>query len=140
MMATPSSTTVSSSSATAVAAPPSPTRTQEEARAAVLASLSSAGSFHDSKYLTRASDLHANSSAIAKQESELLKSSKALAKESDKWQKELDKATKGVKEVGDLQNWAEMLEREFCVLEETLRLAEGGEREESASGGSEWRV
>jgi hypothetical protein len=135
-LTTASSNTASS---TAITTPPSPTRTQEEARAAVLASLQSAGSFHDSKYLTRASDIHSNSHALAKQEFELQKSTQALAKESDKWQKELAKATKGLNEVGDLQNWAEMLEREFCVLEETLRLAEGEERVESASGGSEWR-
>jgi hypothetical protein len=32
-----------------------------------------------------------------------------------------------------------MLERDMLVLEETLRLVEGEERPESASGGSEWR-
>ena len=31
------------------------------------------------------------------------------------------------------------MEREFMVLEETLRLAEGEEAVQSASGGSQWR-
>lgn len=129
---------ISTSSTTAVASEGS--RTQEEARAAVLASLESAGSAYDNQFKRRATDLHANAKAIAKQEAEVKEQAAALAKESAKWQKELDKATKGVKEIGDVQNWAEMMERDLMVLEETLRLAEGGEQFESASGGSSWRL
>lgn len=114
-------------------------RSQEEARAAVLASLESAGSSYDNKFQHRATDLHANAKAIAKQEAEVKQQAAALAKESAKWQKELDNAIKGVKEIGDVQNWAEMMERDLMVLEETLRLAEGGEQFDSASGGSSWR-
>ena len=113
-------------------------RAQEEARAAVLGSLESAGSNYDTQYRRRAADLHSNATAIIKQEAELKKQTVALAKESAKWQKELDKTTKGLNEFGDLQNWAEVMERDFLVLEETLRLAEGGEAVESASGGSQW--
>ncbi|KAF2768207.1 hypothetical protein EJ03DRAFT_274737 [Teratosphaeria nubilosa] len=115
------------------------TRAQAEARAAVLASLETAGSNYDSRYQQRAKDLHSNAAAIAKQEAELAKQTSALAKESAKWQKELDRATKGLNRFGDVQNWTEMMEREFCVLEETLRLVEGGERMEMESGGSQWR-
>lgn len=124
-------------SSTAVASDSS--GSQAEARAAVLASLESAGSNYDSKFQRRATDLHTNASAIAKQESQLKEETKALAKESAKWQKELDKATKGLNEFGDMQNWAEVMERDFLVLEETLRLAEGGQETASASGGSQWR-
>ncbi|KAK0356047.1 hypothetical protein LTR91_007527 [Friedmanniomyces endolithicus] len=114
-------------------------RAQAEARAAVQASLESDGSAYDAKYQRRATDLHANARAISKQEDQLKKNAAALAKESDKWQKELDKATKGLNEFGDLQNWAEMMERDFLVLEETLRLVEGTDAVESASGGSRRR-
>lgn len=124
------------SSSTAVASDSS--RAQLEARAAVLASLGSAGSSYDSQYQRRATDIHSNASAIAKQEGELKKQTAALAKESAKWQKELDKATKGLNEFGDMQNWAEMMERDFMVLEETMRLVEGKDAVESASGGSQW--
>ena len=127
----------STTSSTAVASDSS--RAQEEARAAVLASLESAGSNYDSQFQRRAADLHANSAAISKQEAEVKKQTAALAKESATWQKELDKTMKGMKDFGDLQNFAEMMERDFLVLEETLRLAEGGEQVESASGGSQWR-
>lgn len=48
-----------------------------------------------------------------------------------------------MRDFGDVQNWAEMLEREFCVLEETVRLVEGGGEEigevGGESGGSGWR-
>lgn len=125
-------------SSTAVASDSS--RAQAEARAAVVASLESAGSNYDVHLQRRAADLHANATAIAKQEAEVKKQTTALAKESAKWQKEVDKATRGVNEIGDVQNWAEMMERDLLVLEETLRLAEGREPVESASGGSAWRL
>jgi hypothetical protein len=52
---------------------------------------------------------------------------------------EVDKALKGMRDFGDVQNWAEMLERDFMVLEETMRLVEGGEEVERESGGSTWK-
>ncbi|KXT17907.1 hypothetical protein AC579_5931 [Pseudocercospora musae] len=130
-------TSTSSLSSTAVASESS--KAQEEARAAVLASLESAGSNYDTRFQRRAKDIHANARNIAKQEAEVKKQANTLAKESAKWQKELDQATKGVKEFGDVQNWAEMMERDLLVLEETLRLVEGGDSE-SASGGSSWTM
>lgn len=115
-------------------------RDQAEARAAVLASLQSAGSAYDSKLQSRAADLHDNAAAISKQEQELQRQTVAMAKENDKWQKEATKATRGINEIGDVQNWAEMIERDLLVVEETLRLAEHGPASETtASGGSEWR-
>ena len=127
----------SATSSTAVAS--SSSRAQAEARAAVLGSLGSAGSNYDNRMQRRAADLHANSNAIAKQEDQVKKNTTALTKESAKWRKELDKTTQGLKEFGDLQNFAEMMERDFLVLEETMRLVEGGQEVESASGGSQWR-
>lgn len=114
---------------------PTPSTTaqqQHEARAAVLASLSSIGTSIDADLRTRTADLHANSAAIAKQEKELAKQTAVLRKESDKWQKLGDTSTKKLNEIGDVQNWAEMLERDLLVLEETVRLVD----EEKAAGGS----
>ena len=104
-----------------------------------MASLESVGSNYDGRFQQRAADLHHNFAVIEKQEADLKKQTAALANESELWQKEIDKATNGLKSFGDLQNWAEMIERDFMVLEETLRLVEGGEEVESASGGSQWR-
>ena len=132
--------TSSATSSTLVpSSPDDPARAQAEARAAVLASLESEGSKYDAKYKQRSADIHTNSTAISKQEADLKNQTTGLGKESAKLQKEVDKAMKGMKDFGDQQNWAEKMEREFMVLEETLRLVEGREEGESASGGSAWR-
>lgn len=117
-------------------------RRTAEARAAVTATLASAGAHVDNELRTRTADLHANSEAIAKQEKELAKQTAALAKESAQWEKLLNGGTKKLNEVGDIQNWAEMIERDLLILEETARLVDGkgeGDREETASGTSGWR-
>ena len=117
---------MSSSSLPIQPTPASPTPQQTaEARAAFTASLLSAGtSTVQSDLQTRATDLHANTAAIDRQEQELLKQTKNLGKESDKWQKVVDDGARGVKETGDVQNWAEMLERDLCVLEDTMAMVD----------------
>lgn len=106
--------------------PPSPTHPQTaEARAAFTASLLSAGtSTVESDLKSRAGDLHANTATIDKQEQALLKETKNLGREGDKWQKVVDDGARGVKETGDVQNWAEMLERDLCVLEDTMAMVD----------------
>ncbi|KPM35242.1 hypothetical protein AK830_g11328, partial [Neonectria ditissima] len=46
-----------------------------------------------------------------------------LRREREKLAREADVAARRVKELGNVQNWAEVLERDFLVLEETVRLA-----------------
>ena len=113
-------------------------RRTAEARAAVTASLIAVGSSLDAEMRTRAADLHANAEAITKQEKELAKQTAALAKQSRQWQKLADSSTKKLNEIGDIQNWAEMLERDLLVLEETVRLVEGKSEPELASGTGGW--
>ncbi|USP80999.1 uncharacterized protein yc1106_08273 [Curvularia clavata] len=108
-------------------------RRQAEARAAVTASLASVGASVDNEMRTRTADLHANAAAISKQEKELAKQTAALAKQSAEWDKLLQTGTKKLNEVGDIQNWAEMIERDLLVLEETVRLVDE-ERGEAANG------
>ena len=113
---------------------PSETETQRhtsEARTAILASLSSIGTTVDTEMRHRIADLHSNSAAISKQEKDLAKQTAALGKDIKEWEKVLRKGEKGVKETGDIQNWAEMLERDLLVLEETVRLVD----EEGLGGG-----
>lgn len=114
-------------------------REQIEARAAVLGSLQSAGSAYDSQLQRRATDLHENAAAISTQELKLKQLTTDLAKETETWRKEADKGSDGLKQFGDLQNWAEVMERDLLVVEETLRLVENGHRADSASGGSTWK-
>lgn len=114
-------------------------KAQSEARAAVLASLTSAGTSYTTALQSRAQDLHNNAAAIAAQQTQVERGSKNLAKESAKLEKEIDKTMKDMRELGDVQNWAEMLERDFMVLEETMRMVEGGDETGLESGGSVWR-
>lgn len=51
----------------------------------------------------------------------------SLEKESQKYEKMLGDAGKGLKEIGDVQNWAETLERDMLVLEEMMETVEGEE-------------
>ncbi|KAH9875407.1 hypothetical protein J1614_004899 [Plenodomus biglobosus] len=97
-----------------------------EARAAVTASLSSVGASLDHEMRTRTADLHSNAAAISKQEKELARQTAALAKQTAEWDKLLQGGTKKLNEVGDIQNWAELLERDLLVLEETVRLVDEG--------------
>jgi len=115
---------------------PESARRTAEARAAVAASLVAVGGSVDSEMRTRAADVHANAESIAKQERELEKQTGRLAKQSTQWQKLADSSTKKLNEIGDIQNWAEMIERDLLVLEETLRLVDGKEAPASASGTS----
>ena len=124
-------------SSTAVASDSS--RAQAEARAAVTASLESAGSNYDTRMQRRATDLHTNTAAIAKQEAQVKKNAASMAKENANLQRELDKTMKSLRPFGDLQNFAETMERDLMVLEETMRLVDGGQEMESGSGGSQWR-
>lgn len=57
-----------------------------------------------------------------------------LVKMSGKMKKGVDGSTRKMNELGDAQNWAECLERELLVLEEVVRLKEGGLDGELESG------
>ena len=96
-----------------------------QARAAVTAHLSAIGEQHLRPLEQRALDIKANSSTIDKQEAALTKQTQELEKESDKLHREADQTSKMLKELGDIQNWAEVLERDLLVVEETLRMGEG---------------
>lgn len=103
-----------------------------EARTALEASMTNIGNSLSANLQSRAQNLHANSAALEKQEKDLVKATEVLRKENEKLGKVVGEGQKRVKELGNVQNWAEMLERDFLVLGETLRLV----REGSPSSGS----
>ncbi|KAM3458020.1 hypothetical protein MY3296_000670 [Beauveria thailandica] len=113
-----------------------------EARAAVVASM---GNMLDTELQGRAQMLHDNAGALDRQERDVLAATEALRRERERLAREADGAARRLKEVGNVQNWAEVLERGFLVLEETVRLANrrgggggGGDGSRSGSGsGSE---
>jgi hypothetical protein len=96
-----------------------------EARTAFTASLHSVGQTVSADLRARAIDLHENAAAIQKQENELARHTAELAKQNDQWDNVVDSARQGLKEIGDVQNWAEMIERDLLVVEEVLRQVEG---------------
>lgn len=95
-----------------------------EAREAFTAHLNSVGTHLDADLQSRAKDIHANSAAIAKQEGDVAKQTATLSKQSTQYQKIADEGRDKLKEIGDVQNWAEMIERDLLVVEETMRRAE----------------
>lgn len=95
----------------------------QSARAAVVASMSN---MVDRELAPRARVLHDNTAALAAQEEQVARATGDMARANDRLQREADAAGAVLKEVGHVQNWAEVLEREFLVVEETLRLANGG--------------
>lgn len=121
-----STATAPSSPSQSESLPPDPRRTAE-AKAAFTAHLTAIGNSHISALESRVSDIHSNSRAIAKQEDDLAKATKKLAEETKKHQKMANDAAGKLKELGDIQNWAEVLERDLLVLEETMKMGEGEE-------------
>lgn len=103
-----------------------------EAHAAVVASLGATGTALEGELKNRATDVHANSDVIAEQEIELARQTASLARQGEQWQKFADSSTKKLNEFGDIQNWAEMIERDLLVVEETLNLVEEGAVQEAS--------
>ncbi|RSL71641.1 hypothetical protein CEP53_001436 [Fusarium sp. AF-6] len=93
-----------------------------EARRAVVATLEN---MMDSELQWRASTLHSNAAALGKQAKDVRRAADGLRRENDRLAREADVAARRIKELGNVQNWAEVLERDFLVLEETVRLANG---------------
>lgn len=125
----PTSTTTNNLPPPSPPPPPTPQHTTE-ARTALVASLSN---LLDAELAPRASALHAGSAALERQERELRRATGALAAETARLGAEAEVAGRGVKMLGDVQNWAEVLEREFLMLEETVRIL--GEGEEGCESG-----
>ncbi|TGJ84223.1 hypothetical protein E0Z10_g4543 [Xylaria hypoxylon] len=104
-----------------------------EARAALVASMSN---MLDSELQSRASLLHSNTAALSRQEQDVARATEALRKENDKLVKVAKEAGRKIKELGNVQNWAEVLERDFLVLEETMRLVREGSTASDDAGSS----
>ncbi|MCJ1283466.1 hypothetical protein MMC26_002795 [Xylographa opegraphella] len=107
-----------------------PTQRTAEARAAFLASLHSVGAQGDAELQARAQDIHTSAAALARQEAGVAKQTDALAQQTAQYQQMADESRGKLKEIGDVQNWAEMIERDLLVLEETMRIVD----DEAAQG------
>ncbi|KAK9375004.1 uncharacterized protein V1513DRAFT_431432 [Lipomyces chichibuensis] len=78
----------------------------------------------------RITSVHANAKLISSQSKHIRGQTFALAKETRKWEETAGKASAILKEAGDVQNWAEILEVELSALEETFRIVDGRENDE----------
>lgn len=110
-----------------------PTLPTTEARDAIIASMSN---LLDHKLQIRATQLHSNSAALAKQEADVARATEGLRKETAKLERVAKDAGRKVKELGNVQNWAEVLERDLLVIEETIRLANRPRRPRGGRGGA----
>ncbi|KAF3006332.1 hypothetical protein E8E14_003092 [Neopestalotiopsis sp. 37M] len=124
---------------------PSPPLSPEQTAQARAALVGTISNLLDTELQGRASLLHANAKALEKQEKDVAKATEALRKETDKLVKVVKQGSEKVREAGDVQNWAEVLERDFLVLEDTLRQVRRGSGCSdpdcsgcSCSGGSTW--
>ncbi|OGM40674.1 hypothetical protein ABOM_010589 [Aspergillus bombycis] len=110
--------------------------THRRARTAFTASLRSVGTNYETALRDRARTLHENSSVLDKQEADVQRATEQLAKQNDQLAKVADQARDGLKEIGDVQNWAELIERDLLIVEETVRLAEEEEERHHHGNGN----
>lgn len=108
--------------------PSDPPKETSEAQTAFTETLRSVGQNHETQIRDRVRTLQSNAPVLQKQGAEVQRATEALRTQNDSLAKVADTARTGLKEIGDVQNWAELIERDLLVVEETVRLAE--EREE----------
>ncbi|KAL4754726.1 hypothetical protein BDW72DRAFT_166070 [Aspergillus terricola var. indicus] len=94
------------------------------ATSAFTASLHSLGQNYTSALVDRAQNLHSNSQALKNQEAQLARHTESLRKQNDAWEKVADEGRNALKEIGDVQNWAEMIERDLLVVEDVVGILE----------------
>lgn len=73
------------------------------------------------------------SKSIAAQKRVLVQDTQKLSRQAQELEKTIDQSVDQLKELGDLQNWAEVVFRDISVIEETLRMVE--EQEADSRGG-----
>ena len=64
------------------------------------------------------------STSLAAQEKSVVQNTQKLSRQADELEEIVGKSVAQLKEMGDLQNWAEYVFREISIVEETLKLAE----------------
>ncbi|MCJ1418158.1 hypothetical protein MMC32_004503 [Xylographa parallela] len=126
--------------ATATPDPTTPTQRTAEARSAFLASLTSVGSQGDAELQARARDIHTSAAALARQDAAVATQTAGLARQTAQYQQLADDSRGKLKEIGDVQNWAEMIERDLLVLEETMRIVDEEEAEAARGAGGRGKV
>ncbi|OQE46775.1 hypothetical protein PENCOP_c001G00589 [Penicillium coprophilum] len=99
---------------------------QKEALAAFTATLHSVGTNLEAPLRDRAANIQSNATALERQEAELVETTQRLAQQNQQWVGLADETREGLKEIGDVQNWAEMIERDLLALEDMMDNVERG--------------
>jgi chromosome segregation ATPase len=113
---------------------------KKEALAAFTATLHSVGTNLEAPLRDRAANIQSNALALERQEAELAENTARLARQNEQWVGLADETREGLKEIGDVQNWAEMIERDLLALEDMMDNVEGRNKdadEDGSHGGRE---
>jgi len=97
-------------------------RRADEARKHLTHEITILGDSLDGDLRERITNIHSNSGALENQSRQLKAKTQSLSKTTRQWSGIAEGARGRLKEVGDVQNWAEMIERDLLLLEETLRI------------------
>ncbi|CAI7615968.1 unnamed protein product [Penicillium discolor] len=112
---------------------------QKEALAAFTATLHSVGTNLEAPLRDRAANIQSNAAALERQEAELAENTQRLARQNQQWVGFADETREGLKEIGDVQNWAEVIERDLLALEDMMDAVENGHGEHGSEDGDDRR-
>jgi predicted nucleic acid-binding Zn-ribbon protein len=79
---------------------------------------------HTAPLTERTEAIVSASQSISAQRRILVQDTQKLSRQAQELEKTLDQSVDQLKEMGDLQNWAEVVFRDISVIEETLRMVE----------------
>ncbi|KAJ5796065.1 transcriptional regulator family: GCN5-like 1 [Penicillium psychrosexuale] len=122
---------------TADPANPTADQQQKEALAAFTATLHSVGTNLEAPLRDRAANIQSNAVVLERQEAELAENTQRLARQNQQWVGFADETRDGLKEIGDVQNWAEMIERDLLALEDMMDVVESGHGEHGSEDGDD---
>jgi uncharacterized coiled-coil DUF342 family protein len=86
---------------------------------------------HTAPLTERTEAIVSASQSVSAQRRNLVQDTQKLSRQAQELEKTLDQSVDQLKEMGDLQNWAEVVFRDISVIEEILRMVE--EEEEAAN-------
>jgi len=78
------------------------------------------GTQFDGDLRDRITTIHQNAQNLEAQTRTLKNRTAALNKTTRQWSRVVESATSRLKEIGDVQNWVEMIEHDLSVIEETM--------------------
>ncbi|KAH0283536.1 hypothetical protein M436DRAFT_51386 [Aureobasidium namibiae CBS 147.97] len=88
---------------------------------------------HTTPLTERTEAIVSASQSIAAQKRILIQDTQKLSQQAQELEKTMNQSVDQLKELGDLQNWAEVVFRDISVIEETLRMVD--EQEANNQGG-----